>query len=98
MVYGTLEVSGLAQCVMCGTALSSSPESRSLAASFRWGIALLMFMPYVILGSIGYAIYRAFKKRQAARLGAVREPMAETKAGWLGQPPRPNIPREISPN
>src|SRR5262252_1219033 len=94
-IFGILEVPGWAQCVMCGTALSSSPESKSLAASFRWGIALLMFMPYVILGAIGYAIYRAYRKRLAARLAEARESMPETSAGWLGQPVKPHIPREI---
>jgi len=93
LTFGVLELSGLAQCVMCGTALSSSPESQGLAASFRWGIALLMLMPYVILGSIGFAVYRAYRKRKAAR-----EPVAETSAGWLGNPAPPRIPREISPN
>jgi len=98
MVFGILEVSGWTQCVMCGTALSSSPESQGLAASFRWGIALLMFMPYVILGSIGYAIYRAHRKRKAARLAQAREPLPETRAVWLGEPVPHNLPREISPN
>jgi len=98
MVFGILGVPGWAQCVMCGTALSSSPESKSLAASFRWGIALLMFMPYVILGVIGYAIYRAYRRRMASRLAESQESMPETSAGWLGQPVKPHIPREISPN
>jgi branched-subunit amino acid ABC-type transport system permease component len=93
MVFGILQVPGWAQCVMCGTALSSSPESKSLAASFRWGIAILMVMPYVILGSIGYAIYRAFRRRKAARSAEFREPIAETNAGWLSQPVKPVIPR-----
>ncbi len=97
LVFRFLELSGWAQCVMCGTALSSSPESQGLAASFRWGIALLMLMPYVILGAIGYAIYRAYRKRKAARLGEVQKTMPETGAGWLGETPR-RIPREISPN
>jgi hypothetical protein len=65
-VFGALEVSGLAQCVMCGTALGSSPEGRALAGSFRYGIGILMFAPYLILGSIGYAIFRAYRKRAAA--------------------------------
>ena len=65
-VYGLLEVPGWA-CVFCGAALSQSPETQGLASSFRWGIAILMFAPYLILGSIGYAIYRAYRKRIAAR-------------------------------
>ena len=56
-----------AQCVMCGTALASSPEGQAIASSFRYGIAVLLIAPYLILGSIGYAIYRAYRKRIAAR-------------------------------
>jgi hypothetical protein len=66
-VFSLLSVSGWAQCVMCGTALASSPEGRALAAGFRYGIGILMVAPYLILGSIGYAIYRAFRKRAAQR-------------------------------
>ena len=65
-VFGLLEVSGWA-CVFCGAALSSSPETQSLASSFRQGIGILILAPYLILGSIGFAIYRAYKKRMAAR-------------------------------
>ncbi|HXF15487.1 MAG TPA: hypothetical protein VN496_00700, partial [Burkholderiales bacterium] len=63
-VIGLLEVPGWAQCVMCGTALASSPEGRALASSFRYGIVILMVAPYLILGSIGYAIFRAYRKRR----------------------------------
>ena len=68
-MLGIFETPAWAQCVMCGTALASSPEGQALASSFRYGIAVLMVMPYVILGSIGYAIYRAYRKRMAARSG-----------------------------
>ena len=64
---GLFETPGSAQCVMCGTALASSPEGQAIASSFRYGIGILMVMPYLILGSIGYAIYRAYRKRIAAR-------------------------------
>ena len=67
-VIAMLQTSGLAQCVMCGTALASSPEGQALAGSFRYGIMLLLIAPYLILGSIAYAIFRAYRKRSAARV------------------------------
>jgi hypothetical protein len=67
LILGIFETPAWAQCVMCGTALASSPEGQALASSFRYGIAILMVMPYLILGSIGYAIFRAYRKRIAAR-------------------------------
>jgi hypothetical protein len=35
---------------MCVTALSSSPEGRALAGSFRYGILFLLVVPYLIVG------------------------------------------------
>ena len=52
---------------MCKTALESSPEGRVLAASFAHGILFLLFLPYVILGIIGYALYRAYRKKSEAK-------------------------------
>jgi len=65
-VFGLLSVPGWSQCVMCVTALSSSPEGRALAGSFRYGIMFLLVIPYLIVGSIGYAIFRACRKQTAA--------------------------------
>ena len=65
-VLGLLAVPGWSQCVMCVTALSSSPEGRALAGSFRYGILFLLVVPYLIVGSIGYAIFRACRKQAAA--------------------------------
>jgi len=66
-VFGLLEVSGWAQCIMCSTALASSPEGQALAGSFRYGIVILLVAPYIILGFIGYAIFRAYRKRTVDR-------------------------------
>ena len=65
--FALLQVSGWAQCVMCATALASSPEGQALAGSFRYGILLLLVAPYIILGSIAYAVYRAYRKRSENR-------------------------------
>jgi hypothetical protein len=66
-VFGLLEVSSWAQCIMCSTALASSPEGQALAGSFRYGIGVLLVAPYIILGSIGYAVFRAYRKKAANR-------------------------------
>jgi hypothetical protein len=65
-VFGLLAVPGWSQCVMCATALGSSPEGRALAGSFRYGILFLLVIPYLIVGTIGYAIFRACRKQAAA--------------------------------
>jgi hypothetical protein len=64
-VFGMLSLPGWSQCIMCVTALSSSPEGRALAGSFRYGILFLLVIPYLIVGSIGYAIFRACRKQMA---------------------------------
>ena len=65
-VFGLLAVPGWSQCVMCVTALSSSPEGRALAGSFRYGILFLLVIPYLIMGTIGFAIFRACRRQAAA--------------------------------
>jgi hypothetical protein len=65
--FGALPASGFAQCIMCSTALASSPEGQALAGSFRYGIMILLVAPYIVLGSIGYAVFRAYRKRSAER-------------------------------
>jgi hypothetical protein len=59
-----LEVSASAQgCSMCRSALESSPEGRVLAGSFAKGILMMLFLPYAIVGTFGFVIYRAFRKK-----------------------------------
>ena len=52
---------------MCRTALESSAEGRVLAASFAHGILFLLFLPYAILVVVGYALYRAYRKKSRER-------------------------------
>ena len=59
-----LEVPAWAQCAMCRTALESSPEGKVLASSFAHGILMMLFLPYVIFGTISFAVYRAYRNRQ----------------------------------
>jgi len=60
-----LETSAWAQgCAICRAALANSPEGRVLAASFRRGIAILMFVPFGIFGTLGYALFRAHRRNR----------------------------------
>ena len=62
------QVSAQAQgCAMCRTALENSPEGKGMAASFNHGILFLLGVPYVIFGAFGIVVYRAHKKKKAAR-------------------------------
>ena len=46
-----------AQCAMCRAALESE-ESGVQAGAVNDGIVYLMAIPYILVGAIGYAIYR----------------------------------------
>ena len=53
-----------AQCAMCRAVLESE-ESGAAAKGINNGIIYLMLIPYLLIGGIGYAIYRM---RQKAKL------------------------------
>lgn len=52
-----------AQCAMCRAVLESE-EGQSTAQGINDGIMFLMAIPYIIVGTIGYFIYRTYKKSQ----------------------------------
>jgi hypothetical protein len=60
----TLEIPAWAQCSMCRTALESSPEGKVLASSFAHGILMMLVLPYALIGTFGFIIYRAYRKKQ----------------------------------
>jgi hypothetical protein len=53
---------------MCRTALESSPEGKVLASSFAHGILLMLFLPYAIIGTFGFIVYRAYRNRQKQQI------------------------------
>ena len=53
-----------AQCAMC-RAVIESEESGDVAKGINNGILYLMVFPYILVGGIGYIIYRSRKKRKA---------------------------------
>ena len=52
-----------AQCAMCRAALESS-EGSIKAEAVNDGIVYLMLFPYLLVGLVGYAIYRLRKKKK----------------------------------
>lgn len=54
---------GEAQCAMC-RAVIESEENGEMAKGINNGIIYLMVFPYILVGGIGYIIYRSRKKRK----------------------------------
>lgn len=53
-----------AQCAMCKAIAESSQQGgSSVADGLNDGIVYLMFFPYLLMGAVGYAIYRSKKSR-----------------------------------
>jgi hypothetical protein len=50
-------------CSMCRAALESSPEGKTIAASLANGILLMLVLPYGLMATFGFFIYRAYRKR-----------------------------------
>jgi hypothetical protein len=55
--------SGEAQCAMC-RAVIESEENGEMAKGINNGIIYLMVFPYILVGGIGYIIYRSRRKRK----------------------------------
>ena len=64
-----------AQCAMCRTALTGSPEGRAIGEQFNRAILLMMAAPYVVIGTVGAVFFRerlrSAMHRVAARLRAL---------------------------
>ena len=54
-------ISAEAQCAMCRAVLQSDENSQT-AKGVNNGIMYLMVFPYLLIGAVGYAIYRSRKK------------------------------------
>ena len=57
------QISANAQCAMCRAALTSEGNAVK-AQAVNDGIVYLMVIPYVLVGGIGYYIYRMRKKKK----------------------------------
>jgi hypothetical protein len=54
-------------CSMCRTALENSPEGKSIAAGLAHGILMMLVLPYGLLATFGFLIYRAYRKKSKER-------------------------------
>lgn len=48
---------------MCRAALESSPEGKTIAAGLARGILMLLVLPYGLMTTFGFVIYRAYRKK-----------------------------------
>ena len=55
-------ISSNAQCAMCRASLQGD-ENMAKAEAVNDGIVYLMIIPYVLIGAIGYYIFRMYKKK-----------------------------------
>ncbi len=63
-LYFSLKVK--AQCAMCRAVLESE-ESQSAAEGINDGILFLMAVPYILVGVIGYIIYKTYSKSKKTK-------------------------------
>lgn len=52
-----------AQCAMCRAVLESE-DSQAAAKGINDGILYLMIFPYILIGGIGYFIYRTLRRKK----------------------------------
>jgi phosphatidylglycerophosphatase A len=57
------EISGYSQCAMCRASLESSGEVTQ-AQAVNDGIVYLMAIPYILVGIVGFYIYRMYNKKK----------------------------------
>jgi len=51
-----------AQCAMCRAVLESE-EGQNIAKGINNGIVYLMIIPYILIGGLGYFVYRKLKNK-----------------------------------
>jgi hypothetical protein len=50
-------------CAACRAALENSPEGKTLAKGLAHGILLMLILPYGLMGTFGFFIFRAYRKK-----------------------------------
>jgi hypothetical protein len=61
LLFGIMVLPLEAQCAMCRAVLESEVD-QSAAEGINNGIMYLMAIPYILVGGLGYIIYRRFKR------------------------------------
>lgn len=65
LILCCLPYTASAQCAMCRAALQTG-EDQSAAAGINHGITYLMMFPYILVGILGFVVYRIIKKESAS--------------------------------
>lgn len=63
ILFFVFSFNSFAQCAMCRAALNGK-DNKVQAEAINDGIVYLMIIPYVLVGALGYYIYRMKKKKQ----------------------------------
>lgn len=61
-VFGMFSIPSFAQCAMCRAVLETE-EGGTKAEAVNDGIVYLMVFPYLLVGILGYVIYRVYNKK-----------------------------------
>lgn len=62
LLFSFLFVDAEAQCSMCRAVLESE-QDKSVAEGINNGIVYLMAFPYLLIGGLGYYIYRTYRTK-----------------------------------
>lgn len=63
ILFVFIKTSSFAQCAMCKAVVESDMQSGgAVAKSINDGIIYLMIIPYLLIATVGYFIYRHYKK------------------------------------
>jgi hypothetical protein len=58
LLVGAAAALACAQCVMCKTALTDSPEGRAINQTFNRAILLMLVAPYALVGTLMATVFR----------------------------------------
>lgn len=61
LLVGALGASGEAQCVMCKAVAEDSAAEGAVGRGINQGILYIMAVPYILLGTIGYLVFKKWK-------------------------------------
>lgn len=64
-IFILMQVFSFSQCAMCKAVVESDMQGGGTAGeNINSGIIYLMFIPYLLIGTVGYLIYRHYKKNR----------------------------------
>jgi hypothetical protein len=70
LLLGAAVAPAAAQCAMCKTALSGSPEGRVMSGHLNNAILMMIAAPYLVAGTVAGVLFR---RQIATRIGQLRK-------------------------